>query len=92
MSRVVTIVAILGVLVTLSVGTLRPFTTTSRSSSTTQVLKCAAPIYDSGHDLKGADAAACNNEAKTRSETAGAIAAGIALIGVVLAYLWRPRN
>jgi len=92
MNRVVTVVAVLGVVVTLSLGTLRPFTTVSRSSSTNQVLHCAAPVYDAGHDLRGADAAACNDEATSRAETAGLIAGGIAVVGIVLVYLLRPRH
>ena len=57
-----------------------------------QLVHCDAPVYGSGSNLTGASATACNDKARTRVLTAGAIGAGVAALGLVLSRSLRPRS
>jgi len=82
-------IVVVGVVIAISVASFSKFTVVSPRVGAVQ---CDAPVYGSGHSLSGDAAKACDNEARTRAETGGLVAAGIAVGGLMVGRAIRPRR
>ena len=84
-------IVVVGMLIAVSAGALSKFDVVPPRGGA--IVHCDAPFYGSGHSLKGDEAKACDDEARTRAETGGVVAVGIGIGGLVIGRLFfRTRS
>ena len=83
-------IIVVAMLIAVAAGSLSSFTVAPPRGGA--IVQCDAPLYGSGHSLKGDAAKACDDKARTRAETGGVVAIGIGIGGLVVGRLFRTRS